>query len=80
MSRRLAATITIVAATLVACAWAGAAAALDPDAAPADAWPMARGCPAGTGRSAAVLQLPLVEAWRRDFEQTAFTAVPVIAD
>jgi outer membrane protein assembly factor BamB len=56
-----------------------AAAAADPDAAPADAWPMARGCLAGTGRSAAVLRLPLEEAWRRDFEKTAFGAVPVIA-
>lgn len=77
MTRLLA---TILPAALVAGAWAGAAAAVDPDAAPSDAWPMARGCPAGTGRSAAVLTLPLVEAWRRDFEQTAFTAVPVIAD
>jgi len=47
--------------------------------APADAWPLARGCLAGTGRSAAELRLPLAEAWRRDFEKTAFAAVPVIA-
>jgi outer membrane protein assembly factor BamB len=49
------------------------------DAAPADTWPMARGCPAGTGRSATTLPLPLAEAWHRDFEKTAFGAVPVIA-
>lgn len=48
-------------------------------AAPADAWPFVRGCLAGTGRSAATLRLPLVEAWRRDFEKTAFGATPVIA-
>ena len=47
--------------------------------APADAWPMARGCPAGTGRSATTLRLPLAESWRRTFEKTAFGAVPVIA-
>jgi len=49
------------------------------EAAPADAWPFARGCLAGTGRSEATLRLPLAEAWRRDFPQTAFAAVPVIA-
>jgi outer membrane protein assembly factor BamB len=48
-------------------------------AAPADAWPLVRGCLAGTGRSAATLRLPLAEAWRRDFEKTAFGATPVIA-
>ena len=47
--------------------------------APADAWPMARGCAAGTGRSAMPLELPLGEQWRRSFEKTAFGAVPVIA-
>lgn len=47
--------------------------------APADAWQMARGCAAGTGRSALVLELPLVEHWQRSFEKTAFGAVPVIA-
>jgi outer membrane protein assembly factor BamB len=50
-----------------------------PEAAPADAWPMARGCAGGTGRSDATLRLPLAEAWRRDFENTAFGATPVIA-
>jgi outer membrane protein assembly factor BamB len=49
-------------------------------AAPADAWPMARGCPAGTGRSATTLRLPLAEKWHRGFEKTAFGAVPVIAE
>ena len=36
------------------------------DVAPADTWPMARGCLAGTGRSAGTLHLPLAEAWRRE--------------
>lgn len=48
--------------------------------APADAWPMARGCLAGTGASAATLVLPLAEAWHREFDGTAFGAVPVIGD
>lgn len=48
--------------------------------APAHAWPMARGSLSGTGRSAAVLTVPLEEAWRRDFPGGAFAAVPVIAD
>lgn len=56
------------------------AAAGDDGAAPADAWPMARGGPAGTGQSATTLRLPLAEKWRRGFEKTAFGAVPVIAD
>jgi len=67
--------------SLAAGAWQSAAVrAADPDAAPADAWPMARGSLAGTGRSAATLRLPLAEAWRRDFDKTAFAATPVIAD
>ena len=49
------------------------------DEAPPTAWPLARGCPAGTGRSAATLRLPLVEHWHRSFDKTAFGAVPVIA-
>ncbi|MFM8379998.1 MAG: PQQ-binding-like beta-propeller repeat protein, partial [Planctomycetia bacterium] len=49
------------------------------DQAPADAWPLARGCPAATGRSAMPLSLPLAEHWHRSFEKTAFGAVPVIA-
>jgi outer membrane protein assembly factor BamB len=54
--------------------------AIADDAAPADAWPMARGCPAGTGRSATTLRLPLAEKWHRGFEKTAFGAVPTIAN
>jgi outer membrane protein assembly factor BamB len=65
-------------AMLFALAVAAPARGADPDAAPADAWPMARGSLAGTGRSAATLRLPLAEAWRRDFDATAFAAVPVI--
>ncbi|MFN9370203.1 MAG: PQQ-binding-like beta-propeller repeat protein [Planctomycetia bacterium] len=48
-------------------------------AAPADAWPLARGCPAGTGRSVAVLRLPLAEGWTRRFEKTSFGAAPIVA-
>jgi outer membrane protein assembly factor BamB len=61
---------------------AAVAAAVEPgaDSAPADAWPLARGSRGGTGRSAAVLTLPLAEAWHREFAKTAFGAVPVIAD
>ena len=55
-------------------------AAADDTVAPADAWPMARGCPAGTGRSATTLRLPLAEKWHRGLEKTAFGAVPTIAD
>ncbi|MFM7242870.1 MAG: PQQ-binding-like beta-propeller repeat protein [Planctomycetaceae bacterium] len=59
---------------------AGSAAhAADAARAPADAWPVARGCVEGTGASAATLRLPLVEAWRREFDGTAFGTVPVIA-
>ena len=53
--------------------------AADFDAAPADAWPLARGCPAGTGRSVARLRLPLAEGWTRRFEKTSFGAVPIVA-
>ena len=48
--------------------------------APADAWPMFRGCLAGTGRSATTLAMPLRERWHRVFEKTAFEAGAVIAD
>jgi len=58
---------------------ATAAHAADAPQAPADAWPMSRGCPEGTGRSAAKLSLPLAEHWHRDFDKTAFGATPVIA-
>lgn len=70
----------LLATTLLA-AMVSVATAADapPDAAPADAWPMARGCPAGTGRSAATLRLPLAEDWHREFEKTAFGAVPIVA-
>ncbi len=50
------------------------------DEAPADKWPMFRGCLAGTGRSASMLHLPLVENWHRTFPKTAFESTPVIAD
>jgi len=77
------AAVALAVAACVAAAAAAAAAAAEPappfDAAPADAWPMARGCAAGTGRSAATLRLPLAERWHREFEKTAFGAVPVIA-
>ena len=64
-----------------ACLAAMRAVAASPrDEAPADAWPMARGCPAGTGRSAATLRLPLAERWHRVLEKTAFGAGPVIAE
>jgi outer membrane protein assembly factor BamB len=49
------------------------------DEAPADAWPLARGGPSATGRSAMPIALPLAEHWHRSFEKTAFGAVPVIA-
>lgn len=45
-----------------------------------EAWPMARGCLDGSGRSSTILRLPLIEAWRRSFDETAFEATPVIAD
>jgi outer membrane protein assembly factor BamB len=80
---RLAAVSLLLLMSLVPVATAPAAdpapAGGDPTLAPADAWPMARGSLAGTGRSAATLRLPLAEAWRRDFGNTAFSAVPVIA-
>ncbi len=72
--------MTAVGAALLAVAFAVVACADDPNHAPADAWPMARGCLGGTGRSAAEFALPLAEAWHREFDGTAFGAVPVIAD
>lgn len=65
--------------TSVFAALAATAGAAEIDAAPADAWPMARGSAAATGRSAVVLDLPLAEHWRRSFDKTSFGAVPVIA-
>ena len=70
--------LRLLAMLLVLSLLQGAAAA--DDSAPADAWPMARGCPAGTGRSATTLRLPLAEKWHRGFEKTAFGAVPTIAE
>jgi outer membrane protein assembly factor BamB len=67
------------AALLALVATVGGAAEPAIDAAPADAWPTARGSAAGTGRSAGLLRLPLAEAWHREYEKTAFGAVPVIA-
>ena len=49
-------------------------------AAPANAWPMFRGCLAGTGRSAATLALPLRQRWQRTLEKTAFEATPIISE
>jgi outer membrane protein assembly factor BamB len=72
-------TLALVSPGLGPLAAADSNAAVDLDAAPDDAWPMARGVPAGTGRSASTLRLPLAEAWRRDFDKTAFAAGPVIA-
>lgn len=69
----------LLAALILACRPAPATATESDDVAPADAWPMARGCPAGTGRSATTLRLPLSETWHRGFEKTSFGAVPVIA-
>jgi outer membrane protein assembly factor BamB len=54
--------------------------AADVPGAPAESWPMFRGCAAGTGRSAATLHLPLEERWHRRFEKNAFEATPVIVD
>jgi outer membrane protein assembly factor BamB len=68
----------LVVALAIAPAAAGRAA--DAARAPGDAWPVARGCVEGTGVSATTLRLPLAEAWRREFEGTAFGTVPVIAD
>ncbi|MFZ4731907.1 MAG: PQQ-binding-like beta-propeller repeat protein [Pirellulales bacterium] len=48
--------------------------------APADAWPVFRGCLAGTGRSAGAVPLPLAERWQRSLGKTAVDATPVIAD
>ncbi|MFM8735245.1 MAG: PQQ-binding-like beta-propeller repeat protein [Pirellulales bacterium] len=50
------------------------------DEAPADAWPMARGTLAGTGRSAMRVRFPLQEAWHRSFGKTAFEATPIVAN
>ncbi len=67
-------------ATLLLLSVLQVAAVADDTAAPADAWPMTRGCPSGTGQSATTLRLPLTEKWHRSLEKTAFGAVPVIVD
>lgn len=72
--------VRLLGAGLLAILAASGAAAGEPASAPAEAWPMSRGCVAGTGRSAATLRLPLVEAWHREFDGTAFGVVPAIAD
>jgi len=66
-------------ATCVLGSLAAVACAADVEDAPADAWPMARGSATGSGRSAVVLDVPLVEHWHRSFDKTAFGAVPAIA-
>ena len=71
---------TWLGSVLLAAAVTAVGMAEEPASAPPDAWPMARGCSAGTGRSAATLRMPLAEAWHREFDGTAFGAVPVIAD
>lgn len=48
--------------------------------APAEAWPMFRGTVEGTGRSAAVLPLPLAPRWQKQVSEIGFDATPVIAD
>jgi outer membrane protein assembly factor BamB len=55
--------------------------AADPmlEAAPPEAWPLARGCLAGTGRSEMSVRLPLEKRWERRFDRTSFAATPVIA-
>lgn len=80
MRRRILNAAILLAAVLALAGLHDRCRAADSDAAPPDSWPMARGCAAGTGVSAATLRLPLVERWRRSFEKTAFGAVPVIAD
>jgi outer membrane protein assembly factor BamB len=72
--------MNVLGSGLLAVAFTAVALGDNPNVAPAEAWPMARGCIAGTGASAATLRLPLAEAWHREFDGTAFGAVPVIAD
>jgi outer membrane protein assembly factor BamB len=45
----------------------------------ADAWPMFRGTASGTGRSAAVLRLPLEPRWQKPISEVGFDATPVIS-
>jgi outer membrane protein assembly factor BamB len=54
--------------------------AAEPAEAAADAWPMFRGTVESTGRSAAVLTLPLAPRWQKKISEIGFDATPVIAD
>ena len=77
--RRLVPLLASVLLALATVSLATVARAAGVEHAPADAWPLARGCAAGSGRSSLSLDLPLVEHWHRSFDKTAFGAVPVIA-
>lgn len=72
--------VRLVVVAVLAAAPAAVGRAADAARASADAWPVARGCVEGTGLSAGTLGLPLVEAWHRAFDGTAFGSVPVVAD
>jgi outer membrane protein assembly factor BamB len=78
-SRRAYRTVLAACLPLVLAIGAFTASAAEVPAAAGDAWPMFRGCAAGTGRSAATLSLPLAERWHRGFGKTAFEATPIIA-
>ena len=67
-------------ASLAWSAIASACAAADLPEAPANAWPMFRGTVEGTGRSAAVLPLPLAPRWQKKASEIGYDATPVIAD
>lgn len=69
-------TMVLACALCLAATFGGA---VELEEAPADAWPMARGCAAATGRSALRIAMPLAEHWQRSFDKAAFGAVPVIA-
>jgi outer membrane protein assembly factor BamB len=59
---------------------ASLASAADLAEAPSDAWTMFRGTMESTGRSQAVLQLPLKPRWQKQISTIGFDASPVIAD
>ncbi|MBL6832046.1 MAG: PQQ-binding-like beta-propeller repeat protein [Pirellulales bacterium] len=69
---------TAAAVTFAATAALGFAA--EPAEAPAKAWPMFRGTVEGTGRSAAVLSLPLAPRWQKKVSEIGYDATPVIAE
>ena len=52
----------------------------EPAEAPAKAWPMFRGTTEGTGRSAAVLSLPLAPRWQKKISEIGYDSTPVIAN